>query len=377
MLRLALLCSFTLAAALTSGFAHAQAPGSDIVVAQIGPFTVLPAPDPKELNEGIKAALVEINANGGIRGQKVTLLTLDDAYSFEGFQKQFAKALERKPLALLAPVGSSALNGMLKNKLLDQNDVLVINAIPGASILRDPGHPKFFHIRAGDEQQIEKIITHARSLNIDSMGVMYQDIPMGTSGLASAQRVAKDIGEMAISGFPSSADGAAIKQAASDMARTNPRSALVVGPPKFAGEAIAALRAAGISQQIFTLSYLPAPALLKFAGQGARGVGIAQTYPNPSGVRLPLQRDFRAAMKTAHPTLATYTTFHMEGYITARVFAEAARRSSRLTPEAIGQTLRTMGEIDFGGFRVNFDKHNVGSRWVDIGVATGDGKLLY
>jgi branched-chain amino acid transport system substrate-binding protein len=67
----------------------------------------------------------------------------------------------------------------------------------------------------------------------------------------------------------------------------------------------------------------------------------------------------------------------MEGYITARVFAEAARRSRSLNPSGIAQALRAMGEVDLGGFRVNFAKGNLGSNWVDIGVVSGDGKLLY
>ena len=33
--------------------------------------------------------------------------------------------------------------------------------------------------------------------------------------------------------------------------------------------------------------------------------------------------------------------------------------------------------MDFGGFRVNFTKSNVGSSFVDIGVISGDGRLMY
>ena len=40
--------------------ARAQESG-DIVVAHIGPFTVLPAPDAKELHEGAQAAFADIN----------------------------------------------------------------------------------------------------------------------------------------------------------------------------------------------------------------------------------------------------------------------------------------------------------------------------
>lgn len=350
----------------------------DIVVAQIGPFTVLPAPDPKELNEGLVAGFEEINARGGINGRKVQLLKLDDAYSFDGFKARLDEAMARKPVALLAPLGSATLKALLDSKLLDSTDITILNAVPGAGVLRDPGHPKFFHIRAGDAQQIQKIVSHARALSIKSMGVLFQDLPIGSSGLASAKAAASaDGGGLQIVEAKAGTDAASIAQAAKAIATAAPQSALVVGAPKFVGESIAALRAAGVSQMIFTLSYLPPSALQKFAGQGARGVGIAQTYPNPAGVTLPLQRAFRTAMQTTHPAMTAHTGFHMEGYVTARVFFEAARRARPLTPGGLAEALRRMGEVDLGGFRVNFARSNVGSSWVDIGVVNADARLVY
>lgn len=358
---------------------HAQAQDSgDIVVAQIGPFTVLPAPDPKELHEGLVAAFSDINSRGGINGRKVQLLMLDDTYTYDGFKARLADVMPRKPVALLTPLGSATLKGVLDNKLLDGTDIVLINAVPGAGVLRDPGHPKLFHIRAGDAQQIQKIVTHARTLNIRSMAVLYQDLPIGTSGLASAKAAAAGEGSgITIHEAKAGTDAASIGVAVRSVAGASPQSVLVVGAPKFVGDSIVALRAAGVSQMIFTLSYLPASALQKVAGQGARGVAIAQTYPNPNGVSSPLQRTFRSAMRTAHPTLTSYTPFHMEGYVTARVFAEAAQRARSITPTHLADALRRMGEVDLGGFRVNFAKGNEGSQWVDIGVVNADGRLLY
>ena len=115
------------------------------------------------------------------------------------------------------------------------------------------------------------------------------------------------------------------------------------------------------------------------AGESSRGVGLAQTYPNPMGVSLPLQREFQAAMKQSFPdvAVASYTSFHLEGYISARVLAEAARRSKDVTADSLAKTLRAMGEYDMGGFRVNFARNNVGSGFVDIGVINADGRLIY
>lgn len=267
MMRRTLLAALVAALLPATGMSQDTAPSGDIVVAQIGPFTVLPAPDPKELNEGLTAALDEINGRGGIQGRRVSLLKLDDTYTFDGFREQLNKVMAQKPVALLTPLGSATLKDLLDSKLLDSTDIVIINAVPGASVLRTPGHPKLFHIRAGDEQQIQKIVTHARALNIRSMGVLHQNIPIGSSGLASARSAATALGGIDIVNAEAAPEAASLAQAAKTLAAANPQSVLVVGAPKFLGEGIAALRAAGISQQIFSLSYLPAPALVKFAGR--------------------------------------------------------------------------------------------------------------
>ncbi|MDH4415780.1 MAG: ABC transporter substrate-binding protein [Acidovorax sp.] len=350
-----------------------------IVLGQIGPFTVLPAPDAVQVNEGIKAYVAQANKTG-IKGQKITLFEVDDRYSAEGFLEQFPKAMEKKPIALISPIGSAAIKRMLDDKLLDSASVVVMNAVPGAESLRTPGHAKLFHIRAGDKQQIERIVAHSRTLGMSRLSVLHQDLPIGISGMAMAQEAASATAGMELQGVKSATEPAALAAAAQQVGKIGAQGVLVVGAPRFMAEGIAALRKAGVSQSIFALSYVPAGLIVKLAGeQGARGVGIAQTFPNPNGKTLPLHREFHAAMKEAFPQLQEYTSFHLEGYLSARTVGEALKRSkdTNLTAASLASTLSSMGEVDFGGFRVDFSKGNVGSRFVDIAVIGSDGRLRY
>lgn len=368
------------AACLSLAFAGTAAQAQDIVLGQVGPFTVIPVPDAPQVNQGAKAFVEQANKAGGIRGHKLAFFELDDRYSGPGFVEQFGKAMDRKPIALLSPIGSDALTALLKDQLLDRNDVVIMNAIPGAESFRAPGHARLFHMRAGDKQQIEKIVHHARTLGTTRMAVLYQDLAIGTSGFAVAQDAAKAEGGLELPGVKSGPAAPALAAAAEQVKQLNAQAVLVVGAPRFMAEGVAALRKAGMPQMMFVLSYVPAGLLVKLAGpEGARGVAIAQTYPNPNGITLPLQRDFHAAMKAAYPDLKSYTSFHLEGYLSARVVAEALKRSKDkdITPATLERALHGAGEMDFGGFRVDFSKGNVGSRWVDIGVVGQDGKLHY
>ena len=354
------------------------AQAQDIVLGQIGPFTVLPVPDAAQVNQGIKAYIAQVNKSGGIHGHKLSLFELDDTYSPDRFVARFEEAMQRKPVALISPIGSAAVKRMLDDKLLDKYDVVVMNAVPGAEALRNPGHPKLFHVRAGDKQQLEKIVNHARALGITKLGVLHQNIPIGTSGMKVVADEAARLSGMEVKGFQSTTDPAELAKASQEVFQLNAQGVLVIGAPPFAAPGVAQLRKAGVTQSIFVLADTAPGLLVKVGGvAAARGVGIAQIYPNPNGKTKTLMREFQAAMKAAYPDLVSYAPFQLEGYLSARILGEGLRRAKDIRPEALAKALQSMGEIDLDGYRIDFSKSNAGSRFVDIAVMDVEGRLRY
>lgn len=350
----------------------------DIVLGQIGPFTVLPVPDATQVNQGIKAYIGQVNRSGGIQGRKLSLFELDDRYSADEFVARFAQAMERKPVALISPIGSAAIKRMLDDKLLDKYDVVIMNAVPGAEALRNPGHPRLFHVRAGDKQQLEKIVNHARTLGITKLGVLHQNIPIGTSGMKVVADEAARLFGMEVKGIQSTSDPAELAKSSQEVFKLNAQSVLVIGAPPFAAAGVANLRKSGVTQSIFVLADTAPGLIVKVAGIDlARAVGIAQIYPNPNGMTKNLLREFQAAMKAAYPDLKSYAAFQLEGYLSARIVGEGPRRAKEVKPEALAKALHAMGELDFDGFRVDFSNGNEGSRFVDMAVIGSEGRLRY
>ncbi len=371
------LSSVACIAMVSLALSAANALAQDIVVGQVGPFTVLPSPDAKEINEGAKAYFDQVNARGGVNGRKISLFALDDKFNGDEFAKQLAVAAQRNPVALITPIGSAALQKALKENLLDNYDFVVLNAIPGADSFRNPGHPRLFHIRASDRNQITKIVSHASTLSNKTITVFHQDLPIGTGGLAVAKEVGEKAG-MKVTGIQSKHDDASLAQAAPAVAKTGSDTVLVIGSPKFMADAIAQLKQAKTLSSIYALSYLSAGLLTKVAGDAqAKGVGIAQTFPSPIARVTELQRAFQDTMKNYAPDVKTISHFHLEGYITARTLAEALKRvSGEPTPSKLAQALTRMGPLDMRGFVVDFSKGNSGSQFVDIAVVS-NGRLLY
>jgi branched-chain amino acid transport system substrate-binding protein len=368
-------CAFSICGAVSSSAAMAN----DIVVGQIGPFTGLPSPDATEVNEGAQAYFDQINQEGGVAGKKISFFKLDDKFKPDVFKEQFSVAQQRKAVALISPIGSGIVGSMLKDKLLADANLVVINAVAGAATFRNPGDPKLFHIRASDPEQYKRMLEHSRTVGITQVQMLYQDLPIGKSGLEVVGKIAPEYGVTKFGGAESKHDDVSLAAAAKTVTAAEPQTVMVVGSPKFMADAIKQLRLSGFKRSVMALSYLSAPLLVNVVGtEMARGVGIVQTYPNPEGRNLPLHENFQKTMATFAPEVKNLRAFHLEGYIAARVLVDALKRAKGNTSsDALVAALRGAGELNYGGFRVNFTNGNEGGNWTDISVVDAAGKLRY
>jgi len=353
--------------------------GQPISLAHIGPFTGPAATDARDLNTGMLAYLAQVNAKGGVAGRQLELLTLDDRYDRAEFARQFSQAQSKRVVALLSPLGLGAMRALLDDKLLDGSDLVVVNSLPGSTPFRSPGHPRLFHLRASDRQQIEKILLQAAVIGVRRMVVLVQDPRAGESDVLAARAARTETRDLALKIMQTPEAPEDLAAAAQGIAASDAQAVLVIGSPPHMAGAVAALRKAGMRNHIYALSYLPAALVARMAGgEAARGVGIAQTYPNPMGSTMPLHREFQSAMRAFAPDLGSYTAFHLEGYLSARTTVEGLRRvQGPIHSTSLAEALRRLGPVDFGGFRIDFTAGNAGSNFVDIGVIDARGRLRY
>ncbi len=179
-------------------------------------------------------------------------------------------------------------------------------------------------------EPVEKIVNHARTLSIVKLGVLHQNIPIGTSGMKVVADEAARLTGMEVKGFQSTTHLQELAKAAQEVFKLDAQGVLVIGAPPFAAAGVAQLRKIGVTQSIFVLSDTAPGLLVKVAGDSARIVG------------------------------------------------EGLRRARDVTkPEALAKALRAMGELDFDGYRIDFSKGNAGSRFVDIAVIGSEDRLRY
>jgi ABC-type branched-subunit amino acid transport system substrate-binding protein len=354
---------------------------ADLLVAQIAPMSGPIAAEGTAYNLGIRIALDAANARGGVHGRKIALKTLDDEYKPDRTVELIRKEGAGETLALLLPIGSPAMTKVLKEKVLESVKMPIVGVIPGAEPLRSPMNPFLYHVRAGDLDQYQRIVEHVLTVGMKRITVVYADIPFGKAGLAAIESLlkARSLAPAAGIAFPMGAE-IDFRGAMDGLRRSAPDVVVLISPMFAAGQFVREYRKAGLTSPIMTLSYGAAEALCKIAGEDqAKGVGVAQVFPNSNSPTIPVSRRFQEDFKRYGPSDSAPTQNHFEGYVTTLVFLDALKRAGPApTREKLVKALDSMKDTDIGGFTVDFSpSRHTGSRFVDIGIVSNNCRLVF
>ena len=138
-----------------------------------------------------------------------------------------------------------------------------------------------------------------------------------------------------------------------------------------------ALRAQRKGLPMYALSIMGAAATMKAMGADATGMTISQIVPMPGNMALPVVRDFQQAWKAAKVAQEP-SHLALEGYINARVFAEALRRAGK-NPTRSGfiDSVWSIKQFDLGGYSVSFNETTLNaSHFVELTMVARDGRFI-
>jgi ABC-type branched-subunit amino acid transport system substrate-binding protein len=98
--------------------------------------------------------------------------------------------------------------------------------------------------------------------------------------------------------------------------------------------------------------------------------------PSPYNPAIVITREFSEAVrKSGGAAQANFSS--MEGYLAAKVLVEGLRRApGKITRDSLIAGLEGIERQSFGGFDVSFSPRNhVASKFVDLSMITGDGRI--
>ena len=169
---------------------------------------------------------------------------------------------------------------------------------------------------------------------------------------------------------------AEVAPAVKTLLAARPDAVVQVGAYKACAAFIREARKAGYGGTFINLSFVGTQALSDALGKEAAGVMVTQVVPSPYNPANALAREFTEAVRKAGGG-ATANFSSMEGYLAARVLTEGLRKvSGKPTRDGLVAGLESLDRQSFGGFEVSFSgKNHVASKFVELSMLTGDGKV--
>jgi branched-chain amino acid transport system substrate-binding protein len=350
-----------------------------IVLGQSAPLTGPAAQLGIQFREGAKLYFNQVNAKGGINGRTIELRTLDDGYEPEKTAANTKKFLSDGVFALFGYIGTPTSLAALP--LATEAKTPFFAPFTGAQSLREPLNRYAIHVRASYFDETAAIVKQAASVGIKKFSVFYQNDAYGKAGLEGVERALKTLNIPMTSTGTFERNTVDVKKAVADIMGKQPESIVQIGAYKACAAFIREARAAGFGGTFYNVSFVGTQALMTELGKDARGVVVSQVMPFPYTANSPLAGEFLEAIKAVSATNKDISVNYssMEGFVAAKVFAEAMRRAGRgASREAFISAIEGMQNISMGGFNVNFaaDKHTA-SKYVDLTVLTDDGRVRH
>jgi ABC-type branched-subunit amino acid transport system substrate-binding protein len=328
-----------------------------------------------QMRNGIKAYFDYVNANGGVHGRKLELITLDDGYEPARCAPNTHRLIEQdKVFALIGYVGTPTMAAAYP--IHTKAKVPLVGPFTGAELLRVPFNRYIFHVRASYYDETEKIVEQVVSIGGKNIAVFYQDDAYGQAGLKGTEIA------MTKRGLKISALGTVqrntvkVEEAVKKINAAKPDAVVMISAYTSIAEFVRQMKRAGSNATFYNVSFVGSTALSKALGDEGVGVAISQVVPFPWGLALPVVREYqRLSAKDGH---TDYNFTAIEGFLVAKVFVEGLERTGRnLTRESFINAMEKMHDYDLGGFYIGYSPTNhAGSKFVDLTIIGRGGKFL-
>lgn len=368
-----------LGAALVASFwATAQEGVSDKQVL-VGQFAAISGPAAQlglRMQVGIQAYFSAVNAQGGVNGRLIKLVTRDDGY--EPVKSAAAvKALihEDKVFALVGSVGTPT--GLAAVPILSEEKVPLVGMFTGAQALREPFNRQVFHVRASYFDETERMVQHLTSMGVKKIAVFYQNDAYGMAGLEGVNRA------LARRQLKPTATGTVernsvdVAKALDTILKSEPEAVVQISAYKSCAAFIKQARGKAYGGQFLNVSFVGSKALADELGSIGQGVVISQVVPFPYAPVSQIVREYQQHMSESGQKDFDFSS--MEGYLAARVFVEGLRRAGRgVTRESLITALEGIRNLNLGGFTISYSaKDHQGSSFTDLTIIGRDGKFVH
>ncbi len=315
---------------------------------------------------GSLAYINEINANGGIHGRKIKLITYDDQYDPEKTVASTQKLiLEDKVFILFDYVGTPTSIRIID--MAGEAKVPVLGLFTGAEELRTPFRPYIFNVRASYYQETEAAVDYfVKKFGFKRIAVFYQDDAFGLAGLRGVEIALNkyELKPVATGTYFRGTED--VENAMLTIKNSNPEAIVMIGTYTPLAKFVKRYKEQGFDPYFHSVSFVGADAFaLELSGKGistSDKIIVTQVVPDPyetSSIYLKAIDDYRHLTAKYFPEdKPNYVGF--EGYVNAivlvKVLNEAGKEPSR---DTFVKTIESLRNYSIGmGIPVNYGQND-------------------
>ncbi len=346
-----------------------------LLIGQTSSFTGPVAAGVRENTDGAMLYIDHINGLGGIHGQRIELVTMDD--KFEPKQTaENARVLitEKNVLALFLNRGTPHTEAMMP--LLEQHKVPLIAPSSGAMVLHKPVNPWIFNVRATYQREAEKAVAQLVTTSLTRIAIVHVDDSFGADCAEGARKGFEKVKMQPVFVEKFNRTKPDLSPLVALAKTHKPQAILFFGTAASVFEGTKLLRDNGITAQIVTASNNASSGFIKLMGEYGRGTIVTQVFPYERSISSLLVRE--AQELAVAKKIPNVTPSMMEGFAAAKVLVEGLRRAGpRPTRVSLQQALNSMKRVDIGGLELNYsDTDHTGLNFADLAIIDGSGRFL-
>jgi ABC-type branched-subunit amino acid transport system substrate-binding protein len=346
---------------------------AQIKIGQTAGITGAVAASVKEATDGAKLYFDAVNAKGGIHGQQIQLISVDDKFDVQLAAANAKKLItEDGVIALFLNRGTPHTQAMIP--VLTEYRVPLVGPSTGAMVLHKPVQPYIFNVRATYQREAEKTIGHLHTIGIDRVAIVQVDDAFGNDGATGALKGLENSNKKPVAHVKYDRTKPDYSVIIPQVVKENPQAVLFIGSGTAIVNGMKALRNAGSTAQMVTLSNNGSSGFVKDLGDIARGVVVSQVYPNERSIGVPIVKE---AIELAKKKNMELTPVTLEGYVSAKVLVEGLRRAGdRPTRDSLKKGLESITSWDAGGLELGYStSDHTGFDYADLSIIDQNGRF--
>lgn len=354
----------------------AFAAGEPIVIGQVAPMSGPQGVTGRAINAGAQLYFDAVNAKGGVRGRPINLVIRDDAQNPTETVRLTKELIgTAAPVAMLGTVGTTNLEALAKDGVLQKSRVAMVGAVSGAASVAQAG--SMHVVKASYRDEVARLFTQLNQLGIKNVAIVYQDDGLGRDVLVGAEEAARKTGVTLTAQAAYARNTVAVEGAVASMLQAKPQVVLLGATTAAGIEFVKQYAAAGGTATLYGMSIIDTDALLKTLGpKGARGYAFSVVLPLAQETNRPVVREYLQLRQASKDT--NLSARSIEGYIAAKALVKVLEGVASPSPSAVASALEAARSVDVGGYVLDFSQKNrTGSQYVDFAMFGADGKIVH